>query len=370
MSPADRKWMTRALALAEKGRGHTSPNPLVGAVLVKNGRLIAEGYHGRFGGPHAETVVLRKALTRARGSTLYVTLEPCSSWGKTPPCVDSVIAARVERVVIGSSDPNPENHRQGIIKLRKAGMKVRTGILADQVEHQNQAFFKAMQTGLPYVTLKMAQSLDGKIATRTGESRWISSTASRRFVRRLRSQADAVLVGKNTAFHDNPKLQGLNGSQKPWRVVLDPDAQIPPKARIFQGPQLTLVAVSQKKLKHLPSPSRGRYRILIPVPEKNQKLELRYLLHQLASLGVHHLLVEGGGELAWSLIREGWVDRLVWIVAPKLIGGRSAKTSVEGEGVERIGKAFPLKWEKIYQLGSDWVFEAELKTKKKGPGPF
>ena len=348
--------MTRAMELAEKGSGYTSPNPLVGAVVVRNGLSVAEGYHAYFGGPHAEVMALRKARTRARGATLYVTLEPCSSWGKTPPCVDQVIASQVSRVVIGSRDPNPKNYGQGIRKLKKAGIKVQVGILSQQVEKQNQGFFKAMRTGFPYVTLKMAQSLDGKIATSRGESRWISSRASRGFVHQLRSGVDAVLIGKNTVLEDNPRLQGLNGGQKPWRILLDP-GKIPSNARIFEGPQLTLMAIGEKKLSRLVSAPASKNRIFIPVPEKNKKLGLRHLLKKLTSLGIHRLLVEGGGELAWSLIRERLVDRLIWIIAPKVIGGREAKTSVEGEGVERIEKAFLLKWEKIYRLGTDWVFE-------------
>lgn len=368
-SPADKIWMSEALRLAELGRGRVSPNPLVGAVVVRKGRLIARGFHAYFGGPHAEVTALRKAGPGAQGATLYVTLEPCSSWGKTPPCVDEVIASRVARVVIGSRDPNPENFGKGISKLKKAGLKVQTGILTREVERQNQAFFKAMKTGLPFVTLKMAQSLDGKIATPTGESRWISSPASRRFVHRLRSEVDAVLVGKNTALKDNPRLQGINGSEKPWRIVLDPHLESSQTARFFQGQQLTFVAVSEKRLKTpspFPLPLKGgegkgeevcKGRIFIPVSEKERRLELKDLLRKLTSLGVHHLLVEGGGEVAWSLIRERLVDRLIWIVAPKIIGGRSAKTSVEGEGIAKLKKAFPLRWERVYRLDEDWVFE-------------
>ena len=354
----DQSWMAKAIELAQKGRGHTSPNPLVGALVVRNGKLISQGYHAAFGGPHAEAVALRKAGMRAKGATLYVTLEPCSSWGKTPPCVDQVIASRVAKVVVGSLDPNPRNHRAGIRKLRQAGIKVQVGILAEQVETQNEGFFKVMRTGFPWVTLKIAQSLDGKIATRRGESRWISSEAARRFVHRLRDEADAILVGKNTALRDNPRLQGTLKNGKPWRVVLDPHLELSGGARLFQGSQLTFLAVSEKKLRGMtPRPPVSR-RILIPVPEVKGKLQLQALLRRLASLGVNHLLVEGGGELAWSLIQEGWVDRLIWIVAPKITGGRRATTSVEGEGVALPRNAFPLQWEKTYRLGEDWVFEA------------
>ena len=354
----DEIWMRQALTLAEKGRGRTSPNPLVGALVLRRGKIVGEGYHGYFGGPHAEAVALKKAGKRARGATLYVTLEPCSSWGKTPPCVDAVIASRVARVVIGSADPNPKNYFAGIQKLRRAKIKVRASVLAGHVERQNQPFFKRMRTGLPFVTLKMAQSLDGKIATRTGVSRWISSKKSREWVHSLRDQVDAVLVGKNTALLDNPSLQGAGEKEKPWRVVLDPDLELPRTARLFKGSQLTFVVISEKKLRELPQSSRQNGRTYLPVPEKRGKLELKPLFQELASLGVNHLLVEGGGELAWSLLSQRLVDRLIWIVAPKIVGGRTAKTSVEGEGVRKLEKAFNLRFEKTYPLGEDWVFEA------------
>ena len=359
MNP-DEVWMKQALALAELGRGRTSPNPLVGALVVRSGKIVGQGYHPYFSGPHAEAIALEKAGKRARGATLYVTLEPCSSWGKTPPCVEAVLAGAVKKVVVGSPDPNPKNHRAGILKLKKAGITVRVGILAKAVEKQNQAFFKAMRTGRPFVTLKMAQSLDGKIATRTGESRWISSGPARQWVHELRSQADAVLVGKNTALVDNPRLQGINGSSgKPWRIVLDPNSEVNSKARVFEGPQLTLLVASEKKLQKISSRPAIRRRVLLPVSEHGGRLDLKILLKKLVPLGVHHLLVEGGGELAWSFIRQGFADRLVWIMAPKIVGGRNAKTSVEGLGVKNPEKAIPLQWEKVYRLGPDWVFEAK-----------
>lgn len=361
----DEKWMSEALQLAEKARGRTSPNPLVGAVVVKKGEIVGKGYHACLGGPHAEAVALQRAGARARGSTLYVTLEPCATWGRTPPCVDAVIASRLRRVIIGSTDPNPKNHRAGIAKLRKAGIETRWGILSDRAEKQNEAFFKRMQTGIPFITLKMAQSLDGKIAVRNGRSRWISSKASRAFVHRLRQEVDAILVGKNTALVDNPRLAGLNGSRRPWRVVLDTDLELKPSARLFRGGQLTLVAVSEKKLIRLTRISASRGCMFLPVPERASRLELQFLLRRLAELGVNHLLVEGGGELAWSLIEQGLVDRLIWIVAPKIIGGRESKTSVEGKGVRLPRMAVGVRWEKVYPLGPDWVFETCLQESSK-----
>jgi diaminohydroxyphosphoribosylaminopyrimidine deaminase/5-amino-6-(5-phosphoribosylamino)uracil reductase len=374
MKTLDEKWMRGALELAEKGRRHVSPNPLVGALVVKKGKVIGGGCHSYFGGPHAEQVALEKSGPRAKQATLYVTLEPCSTWGKTSPCVERVIASGVAQVVIGSPDPNPRHFRRGIRRLKQSGIKVRTGVLAEDVERQNRGFFKVMRTGYPHVTLKMAQSLDGKIATRKGSSRWISSAPARQLVHDLRDEADAVLVGKNTALQDNPRLQGVKGREKPWRVVLDPDRELSPKARVFRGAQLTLVAVSERKLTATNKTSLlrpygarkdGQGWILIPTREKNGKLDLTLLLRTLASLGVHSLLVEGGGEVAWSLINQKRVDRLIWIVAPKIIGGRNAKTSVEGLGVEIPSQAIPLRWERVYRLGPDWVFEA---TPVKGRG--
>lgn len=357
----DEVWMSRAIELAEKARGKTSPNPLVGAVLVRGTKKISEGYHPYYGGSHAEIIALQKAGKKVKGSILYVTLEPCSSWGKTPPCVETLLTSGIKRMVIGSLDPNPKNHSMGIQRLKKAGISVRAGLLKDKVEIQNQFFFKAMRTGFPFVTLKMAQSLDGKIATRKGESRWISSAPARQLVHELRSQADGVLVGKNTALLDNPMLQGVNGrADKPWRIVIDPDLQISSRARIFQGPQLTFEVISEKKIKQIAKRPLKKGRILLPVRLHKGKIDLKALLKALVPLGVHHLLVEGGGEIAWSFLSEGLVDRLIWIVAPKIIGGRDAKTSVEGEGIENLQKAIGLKWEKVYRLGPDWVFESRV----------
>ena len=360
MISRDEKWMAKALQLARKGQRRVSPNPLVGAVVVRGGRKISEGYHAYFGGEHAESRALRKAGWRARGATLYVTLEPCSSWGKTPPCVDRVLSSRVGRVVIGSLDPNPQNHRLGTRRLKQAGIQVQYGILAQEVEKQNEAFFKRMRTGFPFVTLKMAQSLDGKIATSQGESRWISSEISRAFVHRLRSEADAVLVGKNTALQDNPRLQAFNRAPKPWRIVLDPQLELSPKSRVFQGTPLTFIATSEAKMVQIRENHFPKGHVLIPLPMKGRHLDLSILLRQLCSLGVNHLLAEGGGELAWSLIEGGWVDRLIWIVAPKIIGGRDTKTSVEGTGIKKLKRAFSLQWKKVYSSGEDWIFEARF----------
>ncbi len=359
----DKHWMKQALLLAEKGRAAVSPNPVVGAVLVRNGRLVGQGWHKRFGGPHAEAAAIRAAGVRARGATLYVTLEPCCTWGKTPPCTEALVRAGVREVVVAAVDPNPQHAGRGIRFLRKAGLKVRTGVLAREAGSQNAAFFKWIQTGLPYVTLKMAQTLDGKIATRTGQSRWISSPASRRWVHRLRGEHDAVLVGKNTLFLDDPQLMGMdrNGKGlKPWRVALDPLAEISPKARLFDGAQPVFLAVSEKSLGRIRGKKWPRPVTLLPVPERKGRLDLTAVLKKLAALGVAKLLVEGGGETAWSFLSGGHVDRVIWIMAPKFFGGRSAKTSVEGDGVALPARALPLKEWRSYACGQDLVVEGRF----------
>lgn len=360
-------WMQRSLELAERGKYTASPNPMVGACVVKKNKLIATGFHEKFGGDHAETRALEAAGNKARGAVLYVSLEPCSSWGKTPPCVDAVLRSGVKEVVIASMDPNPKHSGRAVRMLREAGIKVTSGVLEKQAQEQNRSFFKWIRTGMPYVTLKMAQSLDGKIAARTGESRWISSTASREFVHTLRASQDAVMVGKNTLFQDDPflgprvKIQNANSS-KPWRIALDPEMKLKSSARVFDGKQLTFVVIPEKKIKQIKAGSKSR--CYLPVPEKkgqkHGKLDLKVLFKRLGSMGAARILVEGGGEIAWTLLNEKLVDEVYWITAPKILGGRTAKTSVEGEGVAVPDDAFRFKSFECYPLGEDWVFHAQI----------
>lgn len=364
-NPLHEKWMRRALELAERGRIGTSPNPMVGACVISNGRVAGEGWHQKYGGDHAETPALKAAGSRAKGASLYVTLEPCSTWGKTPPCAASIIKAGIRNVFIGSPDPNPQNHGKGIAALRKEGIRVTSGILAEEVRRQNESFFQYIKTGLPFVTLKMAQSLDGKIASRTGRSRWITSIPARKFVHKLRVEQDAILVGKNTLLKDDPalmpRIQVKNGDPlKPWRIAMDPHFEVSRKARIFKGEQLTLIAVSESRHSRNPlqrSSPLGSGMTLLPIKEKNGGLQIKDLLKKLGALGVARLLVEGGGELAWSLLSEKHVNKIYWIMAPTFIGGREAKTSVEGPGFENPGQAIRFKIDTVSKLGEDWLFE-------------
>ncbi|MSR77582.1 MAG: bifunctional diaminohydroxyphosphoribosylaminopyrimidine deaminase/5-amino-6-(5-phosphoribosylamino)uracil reductase RibD [Candidatus Omnitrophica bacterium] len=360
-------WMKQALERAWQGRFRVSPNPLVGACLVRNHRLITEGFHAEYGADHAEVVALKKAGKKTLGATLYVTLEPCSTWGKTPPCIQAILDAGIREVVIGALDPNPLHHGKGIAALRKAGVKVSFGILAEEVKKQNEYFFKYARTGLPFVTLKMAQSLDGKIATREKKSRWITGKTARNFVHALRAEQDAILVGRNTLLTDDPRLIPVGFEkkcrpEKPWRVVLDPRLEAPVSAKVFNEGPLTIRVISEKILlqkRGKKDPLRGT---LLPVPEtKSGRLDLKILLKKLGTLGIAKLLVEGGGELAWSLLEARLVDQLIWITAPKIIGGRSAVTSVEGSGFSDPNQALNLNIVRSEPLGEDWLFVAKPK---------
>lgn len=367
---SDEDWMRFSLELALRGRFETSPNPVVGACIVSNGRLVGRGWHQCFGGPHAEVMALNQAGKRAKGAVLYVTLEPCSSWGKTPPCVEALIKAGLREVVFAIRDPNPKHAGRAVSTLRRAGIRVRSGVLAREAQCQNETFLKWIQTGRPFVTLKMAQTLDGKIATRTGSSRWISSPESREFVQRLRRSHDAVFVGKNTLLEDNPGLNvkkikaGLfRGavSCKPWKVVLDPRAEVSAKAKIFSGSQAVFLAVGEKFLKKATEISRPSPVTLLPLKgTKNGRLNLAQLLDKLGDLGASSLLIEGGGEVAWSFLSEGLVDRIVWIMAPKFFGGQHAKTSVEGLGVSETRQALNLKTWNVFPCGIDLVLEGRF----------
>lgn len=357
--------MRQALRWAEKGHCAVSPNPKVGACVVARGELVGKGFHAFYGGPHAETVAIRSAGKRAKGASLYVTLEPCSTWGKTPPCTDAILRAKIREVIIGSEDPNPLHRGKGVRILRKAGIRVRVGTLRREVERQNEAFFKWVTRRLPFVTLKMAQSLDGKIATCQGRSRWISGKASRVFVHQLRLESDAILVGKNTFLKDNPRLSPrlshpLKPVDKPWRIVLDPRGEGRPGSRVFQGEQATFTVVSERFAKKILRKKDPSGRIWLPVAEKNGQLDLKDLLSQLAPMGVGRLLAEGGGEVAWSLLRQKLVDRIVWIIAPTVLGGRNAKTSVEGEGIQDLRKAFRCREWTVNRLGEDLVYEGRF----------
>ncbi|MFH0907703.1 MAG: bifunctional diaminohydroxyphosphoribosylaminopyrimidine deaminase/5-amino-6-(5-phosphoribosylamino)uracil reductase RibD [bacterium] len=305
----DEKWMARALVLARKGEGLTRPNPPVGAVAVKAGKVVGAGWHRRAGTDHAEVLALRQAGAKARGATLYVTLEPCSTWGKTPPCVDAVVEAGIARVVVAIRDPNPAHEGRGLAMLRRKGIVVVENVLQEEAAELIEPFAKWITTGHPYVTLKLAMSFDGKIADRNGTSRWISGKASQKKVHELRRRADAIMVGAGTVRADDPQLLPRPGrGRKPFRVIV---GRIPRTARVLRDEHAARTIVA--------APDGGR-------------ISLSRLMKQLGKRGLLHVLCEGGGELAASLIKAGLVDEYFFFIAPKFMGGRKAVSALGGTG--------------------------------------
>jgi diaminohydroxyphosphoribosylaminopyrimidine deaminase/5-amino-6-(5-phosphoribosylamino)uracil reductase len=353
--------MRRALELARRGIGTTSPNPRVGACVVKGGRLIAEGYHARAGQPHAEAIALARAGARARGATLYVTLEPCAHTGRTPPCAPLVAASGLRRVVVGEPDPNPLTARRGLALLERSGLEVTLGVLGREARALNLPFRKWVTTGLPYVTLKAAESLDGKIATRTGRSRWISSPAARRFAHGLRAAADAVLVGVGTVLRDDPRLDARDGGgRRPAKVVLDSRLRIRGSSRLFRTRGRTIVATTARAARSRRA-ALAPYGEVLVLPARSGRVALRPLLRELGRRGVLHVLVEGGGETIGSFVDERLADEAYFILAPRLIGGRSAPGPVGGRGAADPASAPALSGLDVGKLGPDVVVHGYFK---------
>lgn len=347
------------MELAAKGIGTTSPNPRVGAVAVKGSRVIAEGFHLLAGGDHAEASVLRKARAKLKGATLYVTLEPCAHFGRTPPCADALVRSGVSRVVIGEKDPNPVTAGRGVKKLKSAGIRVTVGVLEKEVHALNLPFWKWLKRGLPYVTLKAAQSLDGKIADSQGRSKWISSPASRKVVQRLRAQADAILCGVETVLKDNPRLDLRERRIRyPYKVILDSRLRTPSSARLFKTNGKVILAATRKA---------GAARInvmsrkaeVIASPAHGGRVDIKFLLRQLAKRGILHVLVEGGGEVIGDFVRRGLADEVYFFTAPILIGGKSAPGPLMGEGAP-LARAVRLEQLSAHPVGPDFLFHAFL----------
>lgn len=352
-------FMERAILLAEKGRGHTAPNPVVGALVVKNGSIVAEGYHGFFGGPHAEVEALRRAGSASRGSTLYVNLEPCSTYGKTPPCTRLLKERGIRHVVLASQDPNPLHRGRGIQELRRHGIRVTSGILGGQARRQNEIFFKWVITGLPFVAVKMAETLDGKIAARGGESRWITGKEARQRVHRLRGGHQAVLVGARTALIDNPRLDvRIRGAVQPVRIVIDRKLSVPLTHRLFRtGDGKIIVITGETAFKRNFSRYERRNIGLLAVRSANRRLDLGDLLAKLAQMGISSLLVEGGGETAARFLEERLVDKIYFFVAPKILGGKEAVSPVEGIGITSPNQAIRIRDLRVSCVGEDFLFE-------------
>ncbi len=345
--------MRIALDLARKGEGEVNPNPLVGAVVVRNREIVGQGYHHSFGGPHAEVFALDEAGDMASGATLYVTLEPCSHHGKTPPCTERIIAAKIARVIIACRDPNPLVNGHGIERMRAAGIEVTEGVLEEEARRANEIFFKFITTGRPFVQLKLAESLDGKIATRTGDAKWISGADSRTEVHRLRRRFAAVLVGVGTVIADDPRLTVRHVAGKdPLRIVLDGHGRIPLATTILREEERMIVVtatMAREKEEALLSLGAEVWHL----PRKEGDIDLSAFLQRLGEENIDSLLVEGGGETTAAFLEADLVDKVAFFIAPILIGGRAATPAIGGTGVEQVSEAQHLRQIEIERIGED-----------------
>ena len=356
--------MRRAVALARRGEGQTAPNPPVGALVIKGRRILSEGYHRRAGAPHAEIEALRRAGAQARGATLVVTLEPCCHFGRTPPCTEAILQAGIARVWVGVRDPNPRVAGKGLRRLKSAGLSVDTGILEAECRRLIAPFACFIRKGRPWVTLKTAASLDGKIATARGESRWITGSRARARVHELRSRVDAILVGAGTVVADDPRLTARPRGRRerfPMRVVVDPHHRVPVRARVFAN------ARTQRVVCFTGRGSRRRQEALralgvevVPLREKRGVLDFQDILRCLAQRDVMHLLIEGGSRVNALALQAGVVDHVVWFLAPRLIGGETAPGAVGGAGIPSLEKAWKLKRVSLERVGEDWLIEGDL----------
>ena len=357
--------MRRALRLARRGYGTTSPNPMVGAVLVKRGKVIGRGWHRRAGGPHAEVEALRDAERRGhrtRGAALYVTLEPCCTHGRTPPCTDAIIAAGIKRVVVAATDPNPAHAGRGFRILKSAGLEVGHGVLAEEATRLNESFNHWIVHRTPFVTVKAAMTLDGKIATARGESKWITGEKARAFGMKLRQGSDAILVGVNTVLADNPSLTRRGrGASSIRRFILDARARTPLDAQVVTdefAAHTTIVVTRAASARKVAALSQ-RTRVLVATG-RDGKINLRWLLKKLGSENMTSLLVEGGGEVNASFLLEGLAQRVVFFYAPKILGGRDAIKAVGGEGILKMSDAIRLRDVEWRRLGPDLLLTARL----------
>lgn len=373
---ADAKYMDQALALAKKAWGQTSPNPMVGAVVVKEGEVVGEGFHPAAGASHAEVLALNAAGQRAAGADLYVTLEPCCHRGRTGPCTDVILAAGVKRVIVATLDPNPLVAGQGVKKLRQAGVTVEVGLKEEEARRLNEAFFTFITKGRPFVTAKWAMTMDGKIACVGGTGSPISGPVAHRCVHELRHRVDAIMVGVGTVLADNPLLTarrfGKPTSKDPIRVILDSNLRTPPTARLLHSGSsaptwiacLESAARGPSPLKEFPGVE------LLPLPEKAGHLDLQALFQLLGTRQITHVLLEGGSTVNYAALQEGVIDKIICIVAPKLVGGAAAPTPMGGQGQREMSAAWPAKIHRTYMLGGDVVIEAYLDSKdSKGENP-
>jgi len=358
----DYAYLQMAYGLAEKARGWTSPNPYVGVIIVKRNKIIGYGYHERPGKPHAETNALRMAGSESRNGTAYLTLEPCVHWGRTPPCVEGIIQSGLKRVVVSALDPNPMVYRKGIQKMKMAGIEVSLGLLSEKNCRMNETYIKYITKKIPYVVIKAASSLDGRIATKTNESTWISSVLTREYIHLLRGEFDAIMVGINTIIRDDPLLTVRHlhwRGKKIIRIICDSQLRLPMKARIIKTLSkgriiiFTTESAAKKKIDEL----RKKGLEIIISPSSGSRLNLEKILQHIGQLGITSILVEGGGLLITSFLEEKLADKIFLTISPILIGGEQASSFFEGKGVEKIADAMNLKKTTSFQIDKDIIIK-------------
>ncbi len=363
MNEIDHKYMQRALELASQARGRTSPNPLVGAVIVKDGRIIGEGYHQKAGTPHAEIHALKAAGHEAWGASLYVSLEPCCHHGRTPPCTEAIIKAGIKRVVIAVLDPNPKVAGKGAEILLEAGIETRVGVLEEAAVQLNEVFFKYIESGMPFVSIKTAMTLDGKIAASSGDSKWVTGADARKYVHHLRNTYDAILVGIGTVLADNPHLNTRLDeeiSRDPVRIVIDSNLDLPLDSIIARSsrhqPTIIFCGINsdEKRAQHLNALGIE----IIKLELEEDKVPLSEAMSILADREITSVLIEGGAEINASFIQQGLVNKLYWFIAPKIIGGRAAPSPVGGDGYEFMSEAVQFNITEVQSFEKDILFIA------------
>jgi diaminohydroxyphosphoribosylaminopyrimidine deaminase/5-amino-6-(5-phosphoribosylamino)uracil reductase len=361
-------YMSKALALAARARGETSPNPMVGAVLVKKGKIVAEGYHKKAGTPHAEVIAIDKAGESAKGSTLYVNLEPCCHKDKrTPPCTRKIIASGIRKVVVAMTDPNPKVSGRGIAELESSGIKVVSGVLEQKAFRLNEFYVKHITTGTPFVVLKVAMTLDGKIATPEGESKWITGEKARAAVHLLRGSVDAVLTAIGTVKADNPRLTCRTGEDRnPVRVIIDPGLEVRLDSNVLCVPPETIIVTRRSEKDRSGSEGSAKRGVLLRkgvriIEYDGEKVGMKWLMKELGGMGITSLLVEGGSSLNSYCLENGIVDKVMFFVAPKIIGGRNSFPAVGGRTFRKLAEAYRVEDLSVKRIGEDLLIEGYIR---------
>lgn len=357
--------MERALELAKMGIGRVNPNPLVGAVIVKDNEIIGEGYHECYGEAHAERNAVKNATKSVEGSTIYVTLEPCAHYGKTPPCVDLLIEKKFKKVVVGMLDPNELVAGKSIEKLKQHGIEVIVGVKEEECKKMNEIFIKYITTKIPFVVLKSGMSIDGKIATYSGESKWITSKESREDSQNLRNRLHSIMVGVNTVIADNPELTcRINDNKNLIRIIVDSNLRIPLDSKVIRNEdRCTIVATTTNSDENKKQTLRKLGIKVIEVPSKNSRVDLKELVKTLGQEGIDSILIEGGGTLNFSALQENIVDKVIFYIAPKILGGENSKSCISGQGFSKLNEAVKLTNTSYRKIGEDLVIEGYIEKK-------